>query len=324
MRKDIDVWNLKDIIRDINSKIDLIESIYLFGSRGYGTGSLRSDIDLLLYSKKPLHLAKFTEWLITELKPVDLFETNDLTIGRSLLNGSSVFSDHAGTLPNALDAVLLWDINKGFSESFVNWEQITLKDLEFPPTILPIPPNFEGIIRKFTSALEEHGYPNTFLGSDWLEIIENLLQIINRSVYTPEYFNARAKFISKSNFKLDDEYDFQNLVHIVLKPWLPSIESENLVIKYNGQEKNADFSILQNKIVIEAKHIKSNSDRAGILKTLEGLKEFYKHNANVKGLLFILLVNKDVDLDDFKIRSDFSNLTSSPVVLVGVVRNRLG
>jgi hypothetical protein len=53
-------------------------------------------------------------------------------------------------------------------------EQITLKDLEFPPTILPIPPKFEGIIRKCTTALEEHGYPNTFLGSDWLEIIENL------------------------------------------------------------------------------------------------------------------------------------------------------
>ena len=322
-RKDLTTWNLKDIARTLNSRIDTIEEIYLFGSRGFNTNSYRSDIDLLVYTKTPLKVAEISHWLYTELNPVDIFETNDKIIARSFLNGSSITADKHDIV-ETLQAKLLWTKDKDFSTSFDQWEQFTLKDAEFIPTMLPIPNDFSGIARKFTSILEENGYPTTFLGTEWGEILESIHKIIQQSVSVPQFFNARAKFISKGNFKLDDEYDFQNLIHIVLKPWLPSTESENLVVRYNVQDKNADFSILKNSIVIEAKHIKTNNDRAGILKTLEGLKEFYKTNANVKGLLFLILVDKTVTLDDYKIEADFSYRSTSPVVLTRIIRNELG
>jgi len=321
-RKDLDSWNLKDLIRQLNTKIGTIEEIYLFGSRGYNTGSYRSDIDLMVYTKQPIRTAEISHWLYQDLNAVDLFETNDKTIGRSILNGSSIATEN-GNLVNEIDAILLWDNINGYSSTFDRWEQFTLKNVSFIPTLLPIPNNFEGIARKFTSILEEKGYPNTFLGTDWEEVLYKISSIISQSIDVPEYFNARAKFISKNNFKLNDEYDFQNLIHIVLKPWLPSVDSENLVIRYNDQNKNADFSILKNTIIIEAKHIKTDNDRAGILKTVEGLKEFYKQNANVKGLLFLILVNKSVVLDDWKIESDFSYKSTTPIVLTKIIRNRL-
>jgi hypothetical protein len=305
------VWNLKDIISDINSKTSAIEAIYLFGSRGQGTGTNRSDIDLLLFSKNPLHKADLTGWLTVDSKPVDLFETNDMTMGKSLLNGSSVISNKPGALFAELKAVLLWDNKQGFSDSFENWEQNTRKDTGLQ-TILPIPSGFEEAIQKFSASTEEHGNANAFPESDWLDLLENLFQIIAQSIRTPEIFNARAKFISNGNFRLENENDLKLLIQVILNPWLPAVENSN-----------ADLSILQNKIIIVARYIKSNADVPGILKNLEGLKAFQKNNANTKGLLFVLLVNKEVDLDDAKIQSDFSQRISSPVILVGIIRNSM-
>jgi len=43
-------WDLKEIIAAITSRFNNILKIYLLGSRAYKTNSLRSDIDLLVYS----------------------------------------------------------------------------------------------------------------------------------------------------------------------------------------------------------------------------------------------------------------------------------
>ena len=116
-RKDIDCWNLKDVIRDIISKVDTLEEIYLFGSRGFNTSSYRSDIDLLVYTRTPLKTAHLLDWLNTELNPVDLFETNDKKIGRSIKNGSSIVSGEID-LPDYLHSILLWTKKEGLITEF--------------------------------------------------------------------------------------------------------------------------------------------------------------------------------------------------------------
>jgi hypothetical protein len=153
----------------------------------------------------------------------------------------------------------------------------------------------------------------------------SLATIIEKSLDVPSKFSngSKAKNINNTIIKISSEYDFQNLIHIVLRPWLPSIESENIAIVYDGNTKNADFSLKGNSLIIEAKYIDSTGKKNDTLKTLEGLKLFYSMNANVKALLFLILVDKSVEIDKHKIESDFSQVMSEPTITVKVLNNRL-
>lgn len=44
------IINLKDIIDELITRLADVESIYMFGSRAYNTGSARSDLDLIIYA----------------------------------------------------------------------------------------------------------------------------------------------------------------------------------------------------------------------------------------------------------------------------------
>ena len=53
---------IKNKIRQIGEKYDL-KSVFLFGSRARGTASKNSDIDLHIFSKKPVSLIKHSNIL---------------------------------------------------------------------------------------------------------------------------------------------------------------------------------------------------------------------------------------------------------------------
>lgn len=320
MRHDLRPWNLQDVIRDLNNVCATIESVYLFGSRAYETGSYRSDIDLLVYSKRPLLQAALCSWINETYNPVDLFETNDLKIARSLINGSAI-ACRKDDLIGQLDAIQLWSSESGFSRTFTNWDQFTLKDISYDPTVLPLTAGVAEVARNFAAHLSSEGLPDTFLGSDWLSVGRGICMVIERALECRKKLGGRASSMSKNATTLRDEYDFQNLIHLVLRPWLPSTEPENLVIRYQGQDKKADFSIERNTIVIEAKHIKDDNDKRAILKDLEGLKDFYIQNPNIKLLLFLILVNPGISLDYHRIAGDYSDENHSPVVLVRCLTN---
>ena len=112
-------------------------------------------------------------------------------------------------------------------------------------------------------------------------------------------------------------------MHLVLRPWIPTLEAENIAVIFDGNTKNADFSINANAIIIEAKYIDTNGKKNDTMKTIEGLKDFYKGNGNVRALIFILLVEDCVDIDKYKIESQFSQLTNEPIVYVSVIINSL-
>ncbi len=177
----------------------------------------------------------------------------------------------------------------------------------------------------YFSELEKLNMPNPFLGSTWEEIGSNIITILERTLLIPSKFKngLKAKNINNESIKISSEYDFQNLIHIALRPWLPSIEAENIAVIYDGNTKYADFSIKGNSIIIEAKYIDTTGKKNDVLKTLEGLKHFYKNNANVKLLLFIILVNSNVQIDVHKIESDFSSSIKEPIIKIKLLENIL-
>ncbi|TAH19868.1 MAG: response regulator [Cytophagales bacterium] len=177
----------------------------------------------------------------------------------------------------------------------------------------------DGVFEK----LKSQNYPVAFLGHDWKTICKSIIDIVERSLEVPSKFSKKAKNINLNTVKIESEYDFQNLIHLVLRPWLPSMEAENIAIIFDSSSKIADFSINANSIIIEAKHIKDTNTRNTVMKTIEGLKNFYQGNANVKSLIFLLLVEDSVDIDKHKIENEFSIFTKEPYVFVSVIINKL-
>lgn len=173
--------------------------------------------------------------------------------------------------------------------------------------------------------LENNSLPNTSIGFSWKEIAINIATLVEKSLDVPSKFSngAKAKNINTDTVKISSEYDFQNLIHLVLRPWIPSIEAENIAVIFDGNTKNADFSIKSNSLIIEAKYIDSTGKKNDTLKTLEGLKLFYSNNANVKVLLFLILVENNVKIDKHKIEEEFNQYGKEPVVCVKVMYNKL-
>ena len=120
----------------------------------------------------------------------------------------------------------------------------------------------------------------------------------------------------------NNEYDFQNLIHLILRPVFPGIEVEPFEIKFDENKKYADFALCKNKIVIEAKWIDTTSKKEAVLKTIKGLKDFYSRNGNIECLIFLILYDTSLNIDKSKIESEYSNEYSGKPIFIRLFENK--
>lgn len=111
-------------------------SVYLFGSRRYRTGSIRSDIDLLFVSPRPL-LAEEAQRIFDVEPYLDVFEV----IGgeaRSLINESRIRSDSQALLFEKLDTIALFEDGdwQASADEFVH--QVVLGQRSPAATVVPL------------------------------------------------------------------------------------------------------------------------------------------------------------------------------------------
>lgn len=220
----------------------------------------------------------------------------------------------------------LWNLID-YTEDSSNWED-QLKSIIFHLVKIRqqfISASFANQSEVIIDFIENNALPNTLIGFSWKEIANNIATIVEKSLDVPSRFSngTKAKNINVNSIKISSEYDFQNLIHLVLRPWMPSVEAENIAVIFDGNTKNADFSIKGNSLIVEAKYIDSTGKKNDTLKTLAGLKSFYSNNANVKALLFLVLVEENVKIDKHKIEEEFSQQGSEPSVCVKVIFNKL-
>lgn len=317
------IWNLQEIINEIVNNHNEIEEIYLFGSRGYKTGSMRSDIDLLAITSKPITLAEINEWLPFMFPPVDLFVSYDNTTAISSANGSYISKRGDISLVEQLDGICLWKKDEDFNKEFTDWKQKTLSDIDFKMSILPSAAinTQTQTVEELIQEIERQGIKTFYAGSTWKDIAISIIKIIETALTKPTKYSRRASSFSFDKIKLETEYDFQNFIHILLRPLFPTIEPENSTITIDGSEKKADFGISQNKIIIEAKHIKNVSSEAAVIKTLAGLKDFYSANNNVKCLIFFILYEPDVALDENILNGQFDGSYEEIPFFVRFIKN---
>lgn len=134
MRSDCRKLNLRSVISKI-SKIEKVEEVYIFGSRAYGTGSVRSDIDLLIYAPNGRIEAEIADIMKSE-KWLDVFYTSDKKQAISLVNSSIIKRDN---LIKKLDAICLWKRKSKFTNEINSFNSLLLlRDYDPMATRLPI------------------------------------------------------------------------------------------------------------------------------------------------------------------------------------------
>lgn len=325
----IEIVDLKEIITTLKNKYPSIQKFYIFGSRGYKTGCLTSDIDILAVVNREMASAPILSWLQEMIKTnkaftaLDLFQTASSNAATSIPNGSRLSTK--GDLIKEINAILLWDKQEGFSKNYQDWDQEILADHKYRTTFIPPLDRSKDYIKEITSSLESKNYPNTFIGSSLREICENICKKVENTLSIPAKFKNKtlAKNINVENIKIASEYDFQNLIHLILAPWISSLDREGVTIIYDGVTKSADFSIKDNTIIIEAKYIDSPQDKNNTLTTLEGLKLFYSKNSNIKALIFLILYKKGIGINTNKIEDDFSRFGEENIIIVRCIENIL-
>lgn len=320
------IWDLKEIINDLVRHHPKIKSVYLFGSRAYQTNSMRSDIDILAITDSILPASDVNRWLHDKYPPVDLFLSYDGLNAMSVVNGSVVFFRGDGRYKNLvqqLDAIRLWDKENGFSGEYSGWNIQTANNITFQMSIIPSYPmvNFTKTLNNAMANLEASGIKTYFAGCTWQDIAYSITNIIETVMTKPANYQRKAKSYSFDLLKIRNEYDFRNLIHQALRPIFKDISPENVVIRIDGSDKKADFGIGNNKIIIETKWIDSLSKKAEVIKTLEGLKNFYSENVNVRCHIFLIVYKATVDIDKTLLDYKFSYEKSAPQIIVRFIEN---
>ena len=121
-----------------------------------------------------------------------------------------------------------------------------------------------------------------------------------------EKFTSASKSLTerrrgKTTLEIEDEYDMQDILHVILKPFFPALKLEE-VISGNDSEKflKIDFLISSIKVGIECKCIRDKAHANVITKEInDDIQTYHKHQDCNNLIIFIydkklLITNPDV------------------------------
>ncbi|PJZ82989.1 hypothetical protein CH364_18520, partial [Leptospira harrisiae] len=136
-----------------------------------------------------------------------------------------------------------------------------------------------------------------------LTINETILQVLNN--FDNASRNLRgARRAGKENYKINDEYDVQDLLYVMLKPIFPNLETEDPVPKIGGRGSRIDLVLKEHGILIETKMIKnSDQNETKFVKELKEDFESYHAYPGIKNLFVFVY-------DPYRKTKDKNNFTS--------------
>lgn len=114
-----------------------------------------------------------------------------------------------------------------------------------------------------------------------LELIFSKFHLVAKTI-------QERKRAGKQPFKVEDEYDVQDLLHGLLKIFFNDIEPEEYCPSYCGTSPRIDFFLRKEKIFVEAKIASKTHRRKRISQELIIDKEYYRKKENLKALFCIV------------------------------------
>lgn len=321
----IETIDLKLEITKISTEFSAIDSIYIFGSRRYKTDSIRSDIDLISTISDRIKISNLREYFLENCTAIDLFVLEG-SRAISVANESFVEDKSEEALLSKLGAVKLFSRSTGFTNEINDYSHLSL-DTKVKHKLTTMPhladDAYETVaLTRYFRRTGKTGLPvKPFLGRDADEATQVIIGTLSRMIQSADSVTGHGQAQSGWTSNIKNEADFQNLFWIVIKPWLPSLSREEVEITYDGNKKISDFNLFNNQVIVELKHIKDSTTKRNIVKTLKGLSDFYKQHPNVRVVIFGILVEKGIDLDEAKWESDYSYFNGETIVKTKIVRN---
>lgn len=238
-REDVRRINLRELVYKI-SEIDKIEEIYIFGSRGYETGSLRSDIDILVYAPDGLRRDEVMP-IMEEEEALDIFRTTNKTEAESFANDSWLKRDD---IVADLDAKLLWSRTTGESTLLERYKEIkVLRDIDFKMSYMPMYSDAE---MKF---YEKYRHNAIFVIMPFREELNKVYEIIKDIFASKGYLAIRA-----------DEKEFTNDLWENVRVYLECCNVAVAVFDKNDQDN------FNPNIAIEVGYMLSKGNKVCLLK----------------------------------------------------------
>lgn len=318
--------NMRRILEILTTEQPAITEIYLFGSRAYGTMSIRSDCDIIVRAAPDAKIksSDLRDFANQNCAPLDIFLCTEAR-AVSAVNDSFVHAADFETLIRKLDAQLLWTRTGGFADfafkASNDWTFEVSSMVEFVASTLPDSTLDEASWHYKVKKVEELDLPvRPYIGDNLIAASAQLIDIARRMIMNPEDLGQKGQAKTGWTVNLKSEYDCQNLFYSVVKPWLPTLGREEVALIFDGQRKLSDFSLFGSRIIIEMKFIDSLPKKNEVVKTLDGLANFYKQHANIVGLLFLIYVKNGVAVDDRKWENNYSTHGKSPWVKTVIIR----
>lgn len=169
-----------------------------------------------------------------------------------------------------VDLIVLYELQSHFSKQVT--QKTTYKNLTPRGLIIEVLENFENAVIKITDPKERYGGKT-----------------------------ANPKKTPKIVISIEDEYDVQDILYVVLKSVFPKIKYENPLAKFGGRSTRLDFVLMEEGVIIEVKQI--NENERNDKKFIDQMKidlESYHVLDYLNELIFFIYAPKAIqDLDNF-------------------------
>lgn len=111
------------------------------------------------------------------------------------------------------------------------------------------------------------------------DLLEILIKNLRRAMDPLTYRRKEARALSFST-----EYDVQDLLHALLRPWVADIRPEEFTPSYAGSSTRMDFLLPKYKIVLELKFVRNRDHAKKIGNELIGDIDHYQRHPDCKDL----------------------------------------
>jgi predicted nucleotidyltransferase len=193
-------YDLRALLDELVTREPGIVELYLFGSRAYGTGSLRSDCDILVRAVPRVHVkaSNLRDFALERCPALDLFLCTDAR-AVSAANDSFVYAASFDHLVGKLDAVKLWTREGGFADFGFpisgNWTFQTAGQVDFIPTSLPDGPIADLAWQRKIKHVEAEGLPTQpFIGDTLAKAVANISSFVPGARWSSAFLPSARMF----------------------------------------------------------------------------------------------------------------------------------
>lgn len=188
------------------------------------------------------HAAKWKEWL---------FRTGQDASIDSLQVLGSVLEEYMDTVPASPDDLAHWKVNKArieaaFAEDGLRYYR--------HGRVLPVGRVAESEDIGQVSARLVPAKPNNVD-----EVVQVVIQGLRRAMHPLTYRRKGAEQMLFAN-----EYDVQDLLHALLRPWVQDVRPEEYTPSYAGKSTRMDFFLPAHELVIETKCVRDRQHAKGV------------------------------------------------------------